>query len=551
MILSLLLYFVLLSIAAFFCGKYVYLVFKPEGRFDSIASYVVSVSAFESQTWKQYLSSIMIFNIVCFIGTFLVIYYQNYLPMNYTDVGQMGLSQALNAAVSFVTNTFWQSHNPETELTYLSKIVALIGQEFIAPCTGFATFLAFCRGITNLRNPLLGNFYLDAIKAFVFILLPGATILAILLLCAGVPENIDQLVYYQNFLGDVERFFIGPAASQTAIKIFASNGGSIFAESSSHPFETPNQIAILIQMFAILLLPLSLIFTYGFMVNNKRQSWLLYGVVIFLLLLGTLGLYSSEGSAFEKIFKGNVKWLDSFNFTGKEILHDKFISVLWSVAISISSTGSPNVDIEGMSPISILFMLANLVVGKFILDGVGSGFFTLLMYMIIAVFIKGLITGHNPTFMGKKISLREINYTSILMLIYPVGVLLFTGITLLLSDYHGAADSYPPRAITEVTYAFASAFSNNGSSMNGLELSNHYINIMTALGMIVGRYPTIYVCLALAGSLASKGRIIKVQEVGSNILFGVFLILMIIFTGLLTFFPLLMLGPFLEAMRLT
>jgi K+-transporting ATPase ATPase A chain len=295
-------------------------------------------------------------------------------------------------------------------------------------------------------------------------------------------------------------------------------------------------------------MPVAMIFTYGYLVNAIRLSWSLYAVVIVIIISSLLIINLGETTyGLPYIFdKGTL--VDNFNYTGKELIYDKFPSLMWALSITLSSDGSSNACLENFSPLSTLVLFFNLIMSKFVIEGVGSGFFAMLSYLIVAVFLRGLITGETANFFGKRITINEINYVIIVFLVMPVGVLIFTGITLLLPysqeliTYHGS------QAVTDITYNFASSFANNGSSFTGIDTSSDYFNYMTALAMFIGRYPIIYFSLAISGSFAEKQRIKNIisQRTQSSIELSVFLLFTVLLVGAIMFMPLMILGPLLE-----
>jgi K+-transporting ATPase ATPase A chain len=500
------------------------------------------------QTWLEYFKSLMVFNILCLVITFLILYFQNYLWE--LNAEELSIPAAINAAVSFVTNSFWQSHNPETELNYISHVLGLMLENFLAAGTGIAVFIAFTRGMNNERSAYIGNFYVDYIRAQLFVLLPFAFFTAIILISQGVPHDFSQNISFTDLEGVKNNIFIGPAAGQIAIKVLASNGGSIFNAASAHPFENPTQVAMLIQLLLILLLPVSLVFTYGYIVENIKLSWTLYGIIMFFITISFCLTYYSEVNYGFTYFL-NVDEQEKFNILGKELLQERAPSILWTTLATATSLGSQNAIIDAYSPLSIFSLLGNLIIGKFILDSVASGFFTMLIYIIITVFIRGLIVGQPPTFLGKKISIKEINYIIISSLIFPIGVVLFISLSLALPNADDFIKQNGPRAISALAFNFSSLFSNNGVSMNGMNNNNDYVNILGAIAMLIGRFPTIYYALAVAGSLAEKIKIVDSSNVKtSGLEFCVLLSFMILLMGALTFFPILLLGPVLEFVNL-
>lgn len=542
MIIAALTFFALITLCAPALGKYIAKIYQPD--------YVLQKhhTNWEGQDWKGYFASLMYFNLVCMLATFLIIYYQDFLPLAHKNPINISFDKALNAAVSFTTGTFWQSHDPETELTMFSHIFALMTQNFLSGATGIAVFIAFIRGVTNNKSPFIGNFYDDFLRALLGILIPFAIISALFLISFGVPHEFLGDINYTNLSGAQESLNVGPVAGQVAIKNLVSNGGSLFVSASAHPFEAPSRIAIMLGLFLIIVLPSSLIFTYGFLVNDKGISWALYSLIVIVMIISLSMMNLGETHyGIPLIFK-NVELVDNFNYTGKEMIYDKFPSLMWILSITMSSDGSTNACLENYSPLSTLILFSNLIMSKFVMESIGSGFFSMLSYLIVAVFLRGLITGETANFFGKRITINEINYVIAVFLIMPVGVLLFTAITLLLPYSQNLIVYHGSQAVTDISFNFASSFANNGSDFTGIDSSKDYFNYMTALAMFLGRYPVMYFSLAISGSFACKQRISEAinKRAYSSFELCIFLLITVFLVGTIMFLPLMILGPLLE-----
>jgi potassium-transporting ATPase potassium-binding subunit len=546
MILASILFFAVVTIIAPLLGKYIAWVFQY--NFVEHESLKSNHGYWKSQRWKEYFSSLMSFNFVCIFCTFIIIYFQDYLPISANTNSPISLSGAVNAAISFSTGTFWQSHDPENELTMFSHIFALTMQNFLSGATGIAVFIAFIRGIINSKNPYIGNFYDDFLRAMIFILLPLSALIAITLISYGTPYDFLGTIEYKDLIGNSNHMSIGPVAGQVAIKNLVANGGSLFESASAHPFEAPSREAVMLNLFLIVLMPVAMIFTYGYLVDAKALSWSLYVVVIVIIISSLLIINLGETTYGLPYVFENGTLGDNFNYTGKELIYDKFPSLMWALAITLSSDGSSNACLENFSPLSTLVLFFNLIMSKFVIEGVGSGFFAMLSYLIVAVFLRGLITGETANFFGKRITINEINYVIIVFLVMPVGVLIFTAITLLLPHSQDIITYHGSQAITDITYNFASSFANNGSDFTGIDTSTDYFNYMTALAMFIGRYPIIYFSLAISGSFAEKQRIKNIinQRTQSSIELSIFLLFTVLLVGAIMFMPLMILGPLLE-----
>ncbi len=546
MILSALVFFFIVTITAPIIGKYIAWLFFDEPR-NNLITYSPK-GAIKQQTWKKYFTSLMIFNLICIICTFLIIFFQKHLPTGEDLTGELDFAASLNAAISFSTSTFWQSHNPENQLSILSQIFALTMQNFLSGTSSIAVFIAFVRGIINNANPYMGNFYNDFLRILCFLLLPAAFIISLFLIAGGVPHDFTGNIDYLNLEEKKEQLFIGPAAGQIAIKHIATNGGSIFSAASAHPFEAPSRMVVILNLFLIVIAPISLIFTYGFAVKATNFSWSLYWIVVLVMNLSLHVLYLGETDYGVPLILVDRIIGDNFNYTGKELIYDKFPSLMWVLSITMSSNGTTNACLENYSPLSTIFLFSNLVISKFIMEGVGSGFFAMLAYLIVSVFLRGLITGDNSNFFDKKITINEINYVVIVFLIMPVGVLLFTGITFALPETKQLITYQGSQAVTDIAYNFVSNFTNNGSNFAGLNTANNYFNYMTALAMFIGRYPVIYYSLAISGSFASKRKMENCTKNQNQSSFDLsfFLLITVLIVGAIMFMPLMILGPILE-----
>jgi len=546
MILSALVFFSIVTITAPIIGKYIGWIFFEDPQNNLITDSPKGV--IKQQTWKKYFTSLMIFNLICIVCTFLIIFFQKYLPTGESLTKELDFAASLNAAVSFSTSTFWQSHNPENQLTVLSQIFALTMQNFLSGATSIAVFIAFVRGIINNANPYIGNFYNDFVRILCFLLLPAAFIISLFLIAGGVPHDFTGNIDYINLEGKKEQMFIGPAAGQIAIKNIAANGGSIFLAGAAHPFEAPSRLVIILNLFLTVITPISLIFTYGFAVKATNFSWSLYWIVVLVIGFSLHVLSLGENDYGIPLILADRIVEDNFNYTGKELIYDKFPSLMWVLSITMSSNGTTNACLENYSPLSTIVLFSNLVMSKFIMEGVGSGFFAMLAYLIVSVFLRGLITGNNSNFFGKKITINEINYVIIVFLIMPVGVLLFTGITFALPATKELITYQGSQAVTDIAYNFVSSFTNNGSNFAGLNTANNYFNYMTALAMFIGRYPIIYYSLAISGSFASKRKIANDNENQnqSSLELSFFLLITVLIVGAIMFMPLMILGPILE-----
>lgn len=538
MLIATAIFYSILIFLAKILGKYISIVFAEKNNiFNSISILILNKLKINStpQTWHRYFFSTMIFSLILFIFIILVLINQQILPLNPNNIKNLSFDAAFNAACSFVTNSFWQSHLPEHELSVFSMIMTITFMNFMAPAIGLTSFVAFIKGVKNQRDPLIGNFFQDFLKALLFILLPLAFGLALFLISQSVPQQFLGVINYNNIFNIQQELPLLPIAAQTAIKIIASNGGSILNSATSHPFEASTQLAIIMQLMCALLLPFSMIFAFGKMLNDEKQTWMLIFVVMFFLLSSQLMIFYGE----------TIYDSDDYNFiwSGKDLLIGRIGSIYGAAITTMSSTGTFNLDVASLTPISILACFINIIVGKFILDSVGTGFFSMLIYLIIAVFIKGLITGKNAVFLNKKITSKEINYVLIALLVFPAGVLIMTNISL---NYWFPDKIIESRNISEIAFAYASSFANNGAAINSLDISSPYYNYTTGIAMLIGRYLNLFLALSIAGSFAKKADINNNIIQSNNLDFAIFLIILILLIVIISFFPVILLGPVLE-----
>jgi len=542
-------FFILLIALSPFIGKFMYKVFNNEkhilkgafGWLEKSIYKILKVNPEKEMDWKEYTFSILISNFIGLILFILILLFQNYLPFNQGNLNSVPFHLALNTAISFVTNTNWQSYAGETTLSYGSQMFALTVQNFLSAATGIAVLLALTRGLIRRNGKTLGNFWADFTRSVVYVLLPFAVILSLILISQGVVQNFSDYKSVTTLEGSEQVIPQGPAASQIAIKQLGTNGGGFFNTNSSHPFENPTPFSNLLQMLSILLIPAGLTFTYGRMVGSKKQGNVLF---IVMLILFAVGLFVSVYSE----FLNNPVVHSALNMEGKETRFGVVNSVIWSTATTCASNGSVNAMHSSLTPLSALVALLNMMFGEIIFGGVGSGLYGMLIFVIITVFIAGLMVGRTPEYLGKKIEALDIKMSMIAILLPSAVILLFTAISLTVSDGLSSLSSTASHGFSEILYAFTSAAGNNGSAFAGLNANTVYYNLLLAAGMLIGRFGVIVPIMIIAGSLVKKN--ISPESLGTfktnNLLFVGLLISVIIIIGGLTFFPALSLGPIVE-----
>ncbi len=495
----------------------------------------------EEMTWKGYSFALLIFNILGFLAVFGLQVFQAKLPLNPEGLANVSWPLALNTAVSFMTNTNWQAYAGETTLSYFTQMLGLTVQNFLSAATGIAVMLALIRGLARKSSLTLGNFWVDVTRSTLYILLPLSIFLAIFLVSQGVVQTFHHSVTAHTLEGVDQVLPLGPAASQIAIKQLGTNGGGFFNVNSAHPFENPTPLSNWFQMFAILLIPSALIYTYGILIGSKRQAYMIYAAMMLLFLAGlSLSLYAE--------FSTNVTLGHSGFWEGKETRFGIVNSVLWSTSTTAASNGSVNAMISSFSPIAGGVALFNMMLGEIVFGGVGSGFYGMIVFVLLTVFIAGLMVGRTPEYLGKKIETREVAWLLVTILL-PSGIILVgSSLACVLPIALSSVSSKGPHALSEILYAFTSAAQNNGSAFAGLNANTVFYNLILSLCMLIGRFAVILPILAVAGSLAQKNR--SPQSKGSfqtdHPIFLILLIAVIVIVGALTHLPSLALGPLSE-----
>ena len=494
--------------------------------------------------WKSYSSSLLIFNCIGFLFVFILQLIQLHLPLNPQNLANVEPTLAFNTAVSYMTNTNWQSYSGENTLSYLVQSIAMTVQNFLSAATGISVFLAISRGLRNKLTKNLGNFWVDMIRSTLYVLLPLSIILAIILISQGVVQNINNYTEIVSLEGLKQMIPGGMAASQIAIKQLGTNGGGFFGTNSSFPFENPTALSNLLQMLSILLIPAALTFTYGKIVGSTRQGWTIFIVMLILFVIGLSVSLISEYSI-------NTNLGLAGNMEGKETRLGITNSVIWSTATTAASNGSVNSMHESLMPLSGIVAMLNIMTGEVIFGGVGTGVYGMLVFIILTVFIAGLMIGRTPEYLGKKIQAKEVQMAIIAVIAPSFVILVFSSIALLAPEGISRVFERGAHGFSEILYAFSSAAGNNGSAFAGLGSNTPFYNIMLGIGMLIGRFAVIIPILVIAGSLSAKNKIPNSQGTfrTDNIVFGFLLCSVILIVGALTFLPALSLGPIIESLN--
>ena len=551
-------------------GKYIKQVIGGEkhlltpifGWFERGIYRVCGIDAQEEMNWKKYLASLLWFNFLGFVIVFALQLTQAWLPFNPAKVPNTSWHLALNTAISFVTNTNWQSYSGESTMSYLTQMAALGVQNFLSAATGLAVLIALMKGLVhkvahtmaprqwaivdkekNAPHTLfgLGNFWVDLTRSVVYILLPLSIVFALVLVGQGVVQTFSSYTDTTTLEGVKQVIPLGPAASQIAIKQLGTNGGGFFGVNSAHPFENPTPFSNFLEMLALLLIPAALTYTYGLFIGSKKQGWTLFGAMLIILCVGLgVSLYAEYAANPALHIAGSME--------GKETRFGIINSIIWSTSTTVASNGSVNAMHDSLSPLAGLVAMFNMMLGEVVFGAVGSGLYGMIAFVILTVFIAGLMVGRTPEYLGKKIESFEVRMALIAVLAPAVCILAFTAIAV--SSHAGLAglNNKGPHGLSEILYAFTSACANNGSAFAGLTTNTPFYNVLLSICMLVGRFGVIIPMMAIAGSMAGK----KVTPVSSGTFHtdnGMFLILLIgviIIVGGLTFFPALSLGPILE-----
>lgn len=506
-------------------------------------------------TWKTYALTVLAFNLVGFFFLYLLLRLQHVLPLNPQGLGAVSPELSFNTTVSFISNTNWQSYGGETTMSNLSQMLGLGVQNFLSAATGMAVLIAMIRGLSRHTTNKLGSFWVDLTRSTLYILLPLAIILALLLVGQGVVQTFNANTSVQTLdqtSGVVSQTIpLGPVASQVAIKQLGTNGGGFFNVNSAHPFENPTPFSNFLEMLSILLIPAALTYTYGKMVGDTRQGWaLLAAMTIILVLMAGIAIRAeSQGNP---AFASMGVDISAGNMEGKEVRFGVVNSAMWATFTTAASNGSVNSMHDSFTPLGGLVPMWMMMLGEVIFGGVGSGLYGMLAFVVIAVFVAGLMVGRTPEYLGKKIEIHEMKMVAIIVLIPVVTVLFGTAIALMSSSGKASIFNAGPQGFSEVLYAFASAGNNNGSAFAGLGANTSFYNIALGIAMLIARFAIIVPVLAMAGSLSQK----KIVPASSGTLpshtplFIGWLIGVIIIVGALSFVPALALGPIVQHLLL-
>jgi len=527
---------------------------------------VAGIDPSQEMSWKTYAIAMLSFNMLGILFLYGLLRLQSVLPLNPRSLGAVSPHLAFNTAVSFVSNTNWQNYSGETTLSYLTQMLGMTVQNFVSAGTGMAILVALIRSIARSSARTIGNFWVDLTRSVLYILLPLSFLLSLALVSQGVVQTFREsqtVTLVQAYAGtngqvvDRQTLAVGPAASQIAIKQLGTNGGGFFNTNSSHPFENPTPLSNFLEMLSILLIPAALCYTFGMMVDDARQGWslLIAMMLIFTAFLGLAIWSETRGNPVLSALGVDQTATDlnpGGNMEGKEVRFGIANSALWETATTAASNGSVNSMHDSYTPLGGLAALVMMQLGEVIFGGVGSGLYGMLAFVIVAVFVSGLMVGRTPEYLGKKIEAYEMKMASLVILIMPVVVLGFTALAVVTAPGRAATSNPGPHGFSEILYAFTSQGNNNGSAFAGLGGNNLFYNLTGGLAMLLARYWLAVPILALAGSLVAKK---KVPPSAGTLptytpLFIAWLIGIVLIVGALNFIPALALGPIVEHLLL-
>jgi K+-transporting ATPase ATPase A chain len=558
------LYFLVIAAITKPMGAYMAKVFAGERTFlhrvlrplEAAIYKLCGVEESAEQRWTQYAGSMLVFSTVSLLFTYLLMRVQQWLPLNPQGLANVGPDLSFNTAVSFTTNTNWQSYTPETTMSYFTEMAALATHNFFSAALGIAVAIAFIRGFARHSTKTLGNFWVDFTRATVYVLLPLSIVGALLLCSQGVIQNFDAYTKVTTLEGAVQTIPQGPVASQEAIKMIGTNGGGFFNANSAHPYENPTPLSNFLQMVFIFMIPAGLTYTFGKMVRDTRQGWALFAAMSVLFLAGVGVVYSAEQAGNPILTKLGVA---GPNYEGKEVRFGIANSALFTVITTDASCGAVNNAHDSLTPLGGLVPLINIELGEVVFGGVGSGMYGMLIFAILAVFIAGLMVGRTPEYLGKKIEQKEVKMMMLAVLVLAFTILGFaaTGSVAQFAKNSWINPPGPatanlgnngPHGLSEMLYTYTSAVGNNGSAFGGIGANTPYFNTTIGIAMLFGRFLMMIPLLAAAGNLAQK----KLVPVSAGTfpthgpLFVGLLVGVVIIVGALTFFPALSLGPIVE-----
>jgi K+-transporting ATPase ATPase A chain len=558
-------------------GTYMTLVFERRKTYldpvlvpcERLLYRMTGISPEAEMRWTEYAVAMLIFSAATMLLTYVIQRAQQILPLNPQHLPGVEPALALNTAISFTTNTNWQSYSPETTMSYLTQMLGLATHNFWSAAVGLALAIAFVRGIARREMKTLGNFWVDLTRGTLWILLPISVVFSLVLVSQGVVQNLKsydtvKLLEPQKVVSTdgktttvtTQTIAQGPVASQEAIKMLGTNGGGFFNANSAHPFENPTPLTNFLQMLSIFLIPAGLTVTLGQMVGSPKHGWAVLGAMVVLWFAGTFTTYWAEAHGNPLLHNVNANATltqPGGNMEGKEVRFGIANSALFAVVTTDASCGAVNSMHDSFTPLGGMVPMVNILLGEIVFGGVGAGLYGMLVFVVMAVFIAGLMVGRTPEYLGKKVEAYDVQMAMLYLLIFPLLILGFAAVTILMPNLGlGSLANHGPHGLSEILYAYTSATGNNGSAFAGLNANTHWYNYSLAIAMFFGRFMMIIPMLAIAGNLAGKK--IAPSSAGTfpvtTPLFTALLTGVIVIVGALTFFPALSLGPVLEHLLL-
>ncbi len=539
-------------------GGYMTRVFNGERTFlspvlrpvEAALYWAAGVDPRREQHWVTYTVAMLFFHIGGFAILYALLRLQAVLPFNPADQSALGEDLSFNTAVSFITNTNWQNYGGESTMSYLSQMLGLTHQNFLSAATGIVLAIALIRGFARASVKTVGNFWVDVTRCTLYVLLPLCIPYALFLVWQGIPQTLGPYVEASTIEGGKQLIAVGPVASQIAIKMLGTNGGGFFNANAAHPFENPTALSNFVQMVSIFAIGAALTNVFGRMVGNERQGWAVFAAMGVLFLAGILVTYWAEAAGTTGL---NALGLTGGNMEGKEVRFGIVASSLFAVVTTAASCGAVNAMHDSFTALGGMIPLINMQLGEIIVGGVGAGLYGMLLFVILAIFVAGLMVGRTPEYVGKKIEAKEVKMAMLAILILPLMYLGWTAVAVVLPSAVASMNNPGPHGFTEVLYAYTSATGNNGSAFAGLNGATFFYNLTLASAMLVGRFWMIVPAMAIAGSLAAK-KSIPVSSGTFPTTGGLFVGLVvgvILIVGGLTFFPALALGPVVEQLAMT
>jgi len=543
-------------------GLYLVQVLEPDGRtwldrplrpVERLVYRILRTGPGQEQDWKQYARSLLLFSLIGLLFTYAVLRFQHLLPLNPQRLGPVRPGLAFNTAASFATNTNWQNYAGETMLSYFSQMVGLVFQNFVSAAAGIAAAAALVRGIARHSTRTVGNFWVDLVRVNLYLLIPLSLAFSVFLTSQGVVQNFKP---YGSALtvetGASQTIAQGPAASQAAIKMLGTNGGGFFNANAAHPYENPTPLSNVLQMLAIFLVPSGLTYYLGRKVKNPRHGWAVWSAMAILFLAAALVCWRAETAGNPRLAAAGVSQTAG-NMEGKEVRFGAPASALFATVTTAASCGAVNSMHDSFTPLGGLVTLFNIQLGEVVFGGVGSGLYGMLIFVVLAVFLTGLMVGRTPEYLGKKIEAYDVKVSVMALLVTVFAILGFSAWASAAGWGLAARGNAGPHGLSEILYAFSSSAGNNGSAFAGLSASSPVFNVVLAVVMLCGRFLVIVPVLALAGSLARK-RLLPPSEAAfpaTGPTFVVILIGTVLIVGALTFLPALVLGPIVEHLLMT